>query len=370
MATQQQPQPTTDQQQSTSPPANASPATTSSADPVDDPTSKTALAIGTLPEEIKNALILKRQQNIVSAQIAETNWGKGLDRDTRRAIADWAQRVGIDPATELNVLGGNFYKNAYYYLRRQAELLEIGVIEYAYAEHVEVSKPLAEMARRDDAAGKWAKEELDRRAMQRIMYNIPPEAVSSVVWHIKVRGVQIEFVGVKWCGGGTRKKDPVGDEFPVETSETRAARRAMRMLADWNPGNPKIRAILKDAADDDNIDADIGETLRRGLMQAKQDAERALENAKLKPIMLSPGDDPYGVQAPRKEGDPVPVVDSRQINIGEMPTSQARTEPVETAAPTQTEREPGEEPGEIDDLDLLSPDERRDYEARKRAGRA
>jgi hypothetical protein len=306
---------------------------------------------------VKHALTLKRQRNIVTAQIAETNWGKGLDLETRRAVADWAQAVGIDPATELNVLGGNFYKNAYYYLRRQAELLEAGIIEYAYAEHVELSPDLLEMAKRHDEHGAWAQEELTRRARQRILYNIPAKAESSVVWHVKVRGVPVEFTAAKWCGGGTRKKDPVGDEFPVETSETRAARRTMRLLADWRPSDPRLRAMLRDASDDDQINEDIGGKLREGLLRARQDAERTIENLRGRPIMQLKEGSPYeGVQpAKRPEGQPVAVVEAPAANSDRGPKGERPGE--QTAPPAD----------DLNDLDLLSPDERRQYEEDKRA---
>jgi hypothetical protein len=343
-------------------------------------TSQTALAIGNLPDSVKNALILKRQQNIVSAQIAGTNWGKGLDRDTRRAIADWGQRVGIDPATELNVLGGSFYKNAVYYIRRQAELMADGVVEYAYAEHVEVNAELTQMAQRDDASGQWARAEIDRRAKQRMLHNIPIKAASSVVWHVKVRGVPLEFVGAKWCGGGTRQKDPVGDEHPVETSETRAARRCMRLLSEWRAPNEQLRERLKalvEPNDDDRIDADIGEKLREGLRQAKEDQERSLEQARGHSILTLNAGDPYGIDqlVEKPKGEPVAVQEAPA-------KSKTRSDPSNPAAdwngnvPVLHDEEPDTRPSaapvdeDINDLDLLSADERRDYEEKKRQGRS
>lgn len=223
-----------------------------------------------------------RQRNIVASQIAGTNWGKGLDLETRRMVSDWGHRAGIDPAVELNVLGGNFYKNAYYYIRRQSELMADGIIEYAYAEHVEISAELQAMAVQiqNPEAAEWAKREMTARAQQRILFNIPAKAVSSVVWHVKVRGIPVEFAAAKWCGGGTRSKDPVGDEFPVETSETRAARRTMRLLAEWRPSDPTLKALVE-PNDDDSINAAIGGALREGLLRARAEADAAMKKASI-----------------------------------------------------------------------------------------
>jgi hypothetical protein len=58
--------------------------------------SKTQRAIGNLPPEMQAMVELRRANNIIAAQIAETNWGKGMDRETRRAIAEWGRRHEID----------------------------------------------------------------------------------------------------------------------------------------------------------------------------------------------------------------------------------------------------------------------------------
>jgi len=329
-----------------------------------------------LPQEVKNALILKRQRNIVSAQIAETNWGKGLDRETRFRIAEWSNNAGIDPATELHVLGGNFYKNAHYYLRRQAELMADGIIEYAYAEHVEHNDELNEMAKRQDDKGQWAREQIDRRAQQRILHKIPPAAASSVVWHIKVRNSPIEFVAAKWCGGGTRKSDPVGDAFPVETSETRAARRAMRLLSEWRPQDGRIRALVE-INDDDTIDREIGGTLREGLLRAKADEAKAMVVPKQ--LTAAPLHDPYGLDttAPRQPSEPVPVQPAAERSPAIAPTADAMQSPLDPPPKSppplaggddaRPEREPGEEEA-IDDTDLLTAEERAEHERIKKAG--
>lgn len=191
--------------------------------------SKTQRAIGKLPPEMQAVVEIRRANNIIAAQIAETNWGKGMDRETRRAIAEWGRRHEIDVTTEINVLGGGVYINANFYMGRLAKMVERGVVEYAVADHVEVDSRLAEFP-----------DELKRRKLERIRYQLPEKAVSAVVARIKLFRVPVEFTAAKWCGGrgtnsGGKFKDPVGEEFPVETSETRAFRRCLKQLVSHIP---------------------------------------------------------------------------------------------------------------------------------------
>ena len=333
--------------------------------------SRTAMAIGNLPDHIKNELILARQRNVVSAAIAEGNWGKGLDRDTRFRIAEWAQQVDIDPATELNVLGGSFYKNANYYLRRQSQMIADGIVEYAIADHVEVDARLVARAKRTDnpELAAAARREIDRREQVRIEYQIPDAAVSSVVWRIKLRGIAVEFTAAKWCGGGTRKKDPVGDDFPVETSETRAARRAIRLIASHRPELKKY----VEPNDDDDIDRQIGPALREGLLKAKANARVAADGPR---AVMALGTGDAGYQAAS-----VPVATPTSVKAAasapDSYTGEVRPAPAPAAPPTidlPIARHPvGGRPvveEEQNDLDLMSASERAEYEARKRDGRA
>lgn len=184
--------------------------------------------IGKLPPEYQQALELRKMRNQVAAQIAATNWGKGLDLATVRGIADWGQQFRVDVTTEIHILGGNIYLNASFYLRQLAEMIAAGLVEYAFADHVEHDPRLAKL-------GAEGEGEITRRLRERLLRQIPDEAKSAVVFRVKLRSMEKEIVGVKWCGGGTRKNDPVGEQFPVETSETRAARKAMRLLTSHVP---------------------------------------------------------------------------------------------------------------------------------------
>lgn len=363
---------TAPQQSSTPAPADATTSAASTTNGSDEPSeSKTKLAIGMLPDEVKQGLILARQRNVVSAEIASANWGKGLDRDTRFRVAEWSQSVGLDPATELYVLGGNFYKNANYYLRKLSEMIEAGLVEYAYADHVEVDPRLETMAKRTDnleLAGQ-ARAEIDRRTMMRIQYNIPDKAESSVVFHLKLNRVPVEFTAAKWCGGGTRKKDPVGDEFPVETSETRAIRRTLRLVASQNPQF----ATLVEPNDDDQINATIGPELREGLLKAKREAALAAESYKVKPLMaLGAGDgytSPHTSEVRQPTPEKVLAAASREPDPYQGGSA---TQPADATIGGRSFAEHNArvdapvDDGAQDDLDLLSPAERREYEQRKR----
>jgi hypothetical protein len=185
-------------------------------------------AIGKLPVEFQQAIEMRKMQNQIAGQLASTNWGKGMDLNMRRAIADWGQQFRVDVTTEIHVLGGNIYLNAAFYIRQLSEMIAAGLVEYAFADHVEEDSRLSKL-------GPEGEGEMTRRLRERIKHGVPDKAVSAVVFRVKLRAMDREVVGVKWCGGGTRKNDPVGDDKPVETSESRAARRAMRLLTSHVP---------------------------------------------------------------------------------------------------------------------------------------
>lgn len=183
---------------------------------------------GTLPDDVRDELARRKNQHLVAAKMSEMNWGKGLDEMTRRAVAAYLERNRLD-LTEIDVLGGNLYRNSRYYKRRLAEMVEDGKIEYIKSDWVHQD------ARLTVHADEWSATEHTRRARVRIEYGIPDAAIGACVFRVKVRGVDIEITAAKWCGGGTRKSDPVGDQFPMEASETRACRRAMILVASSIP---------------------------------------------------------------------------------------------------------------------------------------
>jgi hypothetical protein len=242
-------------------------------------------AIGNLPTSVQEQLEMRRLSNQVAGELAKLNWGEKLDQPTRRAVADWGRQFRVDVTTEIHVLGGRIYIGSEFYLRKLAEMVAAGLIEYAYADQVADDKRLKEF-------GPEGEGEYTRRLRERIMHAIPDEARSATVFRVKLRSMDKEVVGVKWCGTGKKNKydaakfaDPVGEEFPVETSESRAARRAMRLLASHVPAVANEVEAIETSA----------EQLSERVVEAKAriaDVE-AKHNAPRKAIAAGVADDPY-----------------------------------------------------------------------------
>jgi hypothetical protein len=210
------------------------------------PTEGTAVAtvresVGTLPLEIRQRIELRRMMNAATAQIASLNWGAKIDSDTRRAIAEWGRKFNVDVTTEIDVLGNNVYPNAKYYLRRLGELIDAGVVQYAYADHVHRDPRL-------DQLGQEGAVEFNRRMLERVKWNIPEDAKGAVVFRVKLASMEQEVVGVNWAGDPGRTKlgyqgvkktgeeaDPIGFLEPAKTAESRAARRCLRQLVSHVP---------------------------------------------------------------------------------------------------------------------------------------
>ena len=241
---------------------------------------------GELPDEVKVALAQRKNQHLVAAKMSEMNWGRGLDEMTRRAVASYLERNKLD-LTEVDVLGGNLYRNSRYYKRRLAEMVEDGKIEYVKSDWVQVDKRL------DVHAEEWSTGEKTRRERVRIEYGIPDAAVGACVFRIKVRGVGVEFTAAKWCGGGTRTADPVGDKFPMESSETRACRRAMTLCASSIPALRWREEELNDAGIE--VTALIKES---NVASAK---EVFAEHPKA--IKQPPADDPYSLHVAAEQAE-------------------------------------------------------------------
>jgi len=218
-------------------------------------TDSTAVAVAApkkpaLPDAALQMLDQRRKMAEIAAKVAEQNWGKGLDVGMRNAVASYLREHALD-VTEVHVLGGNIYRNAAYYLRRLSEMVEAGLVDYARHDHVHVDARLEKLAA---GGNETAKTELDRRAMVRAEFNAPDEAKAVVVFRLKLKSVSEEFVACKWAGNGTRKNDPVGESFPVESAETRAARRCLRLVASQMPTLKRIEDALDEAADVVSLD--------------------------------------------------------------------------------------------------------------------
>lgn len=258
----------------------------------------------TLPAGVMSVVEWRKMRNAMAAALAKTSWGTNVDDGIRRAVADWAYRFKVDAATEIDVLGGRIYLNSRFYLRKLAELMQQGIITKWAMEHVEVDPRLDEILGRavpdNPALAKevtdqqlWAFHEKLRRERARIEHHLDDKAVAAVVCYATVRGMTEPVVGAKWCGnkgkvkrtrrdGGTYEvdADPIGDAFPVETAESRAARRCLRAVVSHVPEvGDEIEAALV-ASDDltDVIQQQLAET--RELDQLPPPARPAVnENA-------------------------------------------------------------------------------------------
>lgn len=265
---------------------------------------KAAPKRGEIPADVRVALDQRKNRHLVAAKMSEMNWGKGLDEMTRRAVAAYLERNQLD-LTEVDVLGGNLYRNSRYYKRRLAEMVEDGKIEYVKSDWVHADARLKTLASLGGEQGTWATDEQARRERVRIEYGIPDAAVGACVFRVKVHGVDKEMTAAKWCGGGTRVQDPVGDKFPMESSESRSCRRAMTLVAS---SIPALRWREEDLNDQG---IEFGAVLKEGL--ARSDAQEVFQP---KALAAPAEDGGYGIPA-----EPEPVVRKAPVSPAGVPIS-------------------------------------------------
>lgn len=200
-----------------------------------------------LPPEAQRMIDERQTRNLVAAKIAGMSWGKDLDMIARRALADWGTSHGVDVTTEIFILGARIYKNADYYINRAQPYVRAGLIALDYR-YVNVDKRLDALVNSDDPEqAADAKRELHERIMLRIKYNVPESAQSSVLFTVRFPKTGESFTAAKWCGGGTRKGDPVGDGNPEATAMTRACRKALKMAVGYDA---EIALAFGDAEDE------------------------------------------------------------------------------------------------------------------------
>lgn len=187
------------------------------------------LAEAKTPQERQQAFALAsqvRQANMVRAAalaVAETGWGSQVSPMTRAATVRYCLQIGADPFRHVNVLGGNIYLNAAFWM----DLV---------AANPKFKRSTTEFIH-DDARASDA--ERDERKTQRIAYGVPEKApgAAKVTLYYEDRG---PFVGVNWAG--VREKDPVGIAEPTKTAETRAYRRAaLKAEPAWFGKHPRLK---------------------------------------------------------------------------------------------------------------------------------
>lgn len=158
--------------------------------------------------------VLERSEIIRStaAAIAESEWGQRLSPHFRASLARYCLLLNLDPARHVYVLGGRIYVNAEAYM----DLMAI---------HPDFEKMTVEPVMDDERLE--AEERAERRAA-RAALGIPEQALGAFIVKIWKKTTPEPFVGWNFAGGGSRKNDPVGDQHPVLTAQTRAIRRAAR----------------------------------------------------------------------------------------------------------------------------------------------
>ena len=247
-------------------------------------------------------LARRRQEQMVrraAQEIAAMSWGKELSQAARAAIAFFAYECGTNPVTHWIVLGGNLYDTS-------ALWFDLATSQPDY-EGYEVNH-INDDERLED-------NERHSRRLLRAKYNIPEDVKGAcivTIWKRLPTGQIRAFSGVNHAGNrqgfNARKgaqgliKDPIGEQDPGKTAETRAFRRAAKRC--W-----PIWRFKRDIPENEGLNL---EELARGGVNNLLADERT-EAAKAQPGRLDnvahyipvPGAD--GLQVRTTEGDRLPV---------------------------------------------------------------
>jgi hypothetical protein len=338
----------------TTTPAAADPAPAGAPTAPAEPQSATKEALAAFTPEQRAEIMLRRQANLVTAQIASTNWGKGMDPDTAKAVSDWGQRNGIDVTKEIFILGGNIYLNAEFYLARLATLIERGRVLDWRQSFVNIDPRLDENDPIDRA-------EIARRRNARVRFNIPDEATAAVVTELELVSMPgVPIVGVKWAPRST--SDPIGKAFPQETALTRSARRCLKQAVRYLP---EIARYVEGAEED--AAATVQATLEQAARRRHAIAEAGAKQLSAGPVAVP--------QAEYAAGDMAAAAPATNAGRAAAEADPYRPEPPTAPAPEPaTEAAPAPsapvEPEPINDLYLLTPAERAEHDARTRQAAA
>lgn len=186
-----------------------------------------------------------KERNQLVAAIRGTQWGRDTSPEVARAVAHYCHENNLDPVRHVEILGGRIYLTSALYDEKGAPLIRAGVIIPDEPEYINADPRLDEQAK---AGNGWAQEESVRRLKLRIQYNVPEKAAAAVVQRFRIASSGAVIVGVNWCGGGSKQRDPVGDAEPAKTAQTRARRRAWTQIADVIPGYADVIRPLEIAA--------------------------------------------------------------------------------------------------------------------------
>lgn len=188
------------------------------------------LAEAKTPQERQLAFAMAsqvRQVSMVRAAAlaaAETGWGREISPMTRAATVRYCLQIGADPFRHVNVLNGNIYLNAAFWM----DLV---------ASNPKFRRSTTEFIHADARA---SEEEQERRKALRLQYGVPEKAPGAAVVTLYYEGDRGPFIGVNWAG--VREKDPVGIAEPTKTAETRAYRRAaLKAEPAWFGKHPRLK---------------------------------------------------------------------------------------------------------------------------------
>jgi hypothetical protein len=210
------------------------------AKPEEQPTAGTAVA-----RRVDARVAELKERNQLVAAIRGTQWGRDTSPEVARAVAHYCHENNLDPVRHVEILGGRIYLTSALYDEKGAPLLRAGVIVPDEPEYINADPRLDEQAK---AGAEWAVQESERRLKLRIQYNVPEKAAAAVVQRFRIASSGAVIVGVNWCGGGSKQRDPVGDTEPAKTAQTRARRRAWTQIADVIPGYAEVIRPLEIAA--------------------------------------------------------------------------------------------------------------------------
>lgn len=220
------------------------------------------------PEPIRDGLTAKgrarlaeiKARNALVVAISGESWGTKLTPIQQRAFAEYMRRFNLD-ISEIDNLGGRPYRNGRYYMRRIAELAAQGRVDWYKVAHIGPNTELNELA---NAGEQWAIDERLHRMKERIRLEVPKDATFAYLVTVKMKELALPTEGVKYFIPGRQKlgwskdqrgkremvsADPVGDENPITSVETRAWRRCGRLCAAEIPELREQESEMEFAAD-------------------------------------------------------------------------------------------------------------------------
>lgn len=237
-----------------------------------------------------------KARNALVVAISGESWGTKLTPIQQRAFAEYMRRFNLD-ISEIDNLGGRPYRNGRYYMRRIAELAAEGRVEWYKGVHIGPNVELNELA---NAGEQWAIDERLYRMKERIRLEVPKEATVAYVVTVKMHELALPTEGVKFFTPGRKKlgwrdgkreqvnADPIGDENPITSTETRAWRRCGRLAAAEIPELRDQEAEMEFAADATQ-EAVIAEAVRA-------DEEHQTEPVRVHQITEGPARETYGAE--------------------------------------------------------------------------